>query len=692
MITATPAGSKVQNTATATYEDGSGQSYVADSNPVITTYAPVGALTVTPKESKVDPATDAYAAGSNVTRAFTITNVSNVTDAYTIQTASTGPGKLLSAAFVAGGASYPATIGSTVSPSVPPGDSIELQIVVSTGGIALRTAFPLSITAQTTVAGTSNGLQSDTGMQWALAAQGPQFTGIGGPATQISKTVDQQLIVQSNPGADVTFDIRAKNSGEAAATNVVVTDVVPAGLQANLSSVLLDGSPAGSAATLSGRTLSVRIPSVAAGATFDVSFTASVLANSTTGATFTNVAQVAADGVSATNTTPASVLIGTANLVFDPSNADRPVGAAVVTLLDANGKPVNMSGVPPVDTANTQNPFTTGANGAYSFAVAPSMIAPGGSQFFLTITAPGFMNRKIGLIIKLDAGKMLYDVTASSLDGQPLAQAGGFVLTSANVTLANVFGLFGNVPLFTARSISVSKAVDKPVAQPGDRLIYTIQFGNPSQSGLGETQVADVLPPGESYAPGTARMDSTPLEPSVNGRVLTWNVPALPPSTTHDIVYAALVFPSAVAGTTLVNTVTASAKIPGTAVSATAGATADVRVVAGAFSQRGVITGRVFLDVHRTGRFSTGDEGIAGVRIFLEDGSSVLTDQNGRYSFAAVRPGMHVLRVDPATIPQTVRPFSNARMNSTWSMQRLVHGLFDDGLMEDVNFALQDTR
>jgi len=44
-------------------------------------------------------------------------------------------------------------------------------------------------------------------------------------------------------------------------------------------------------------------------------------------------------------------------------------------------------------------------------------------------------------------------------------------------------------------------------------------------------------------------------------------------------------------------------------------------VTAGALGNRIVITGRVFVDAARTGRFRPEDRGIAGVRVYLETAS-----------------------------------------------------------------------
>jgi uncharacterized repeat protein (TIGR01451 family) len=209
--------------------------------------------------------------------------------------------------------------------------------------------------------------------------------------------------------------------------------------------------------------------------------------------------------------------------------------------------------------------------------------------------------------------------------------------------------------------------------------VYTIDVGNPSNGTLAQANVVDTLPPGEAYAPGTARLDGISADPAISGRTLTWKIQSLAPGIKHTLTYAAVVFPSVPAGTLLTNSASASAAISGTLVNVNASATANVQIVDGALSDRSVITGRVFLDAARSDHFTRGDRGIAGVRVYMEDGTAALTDAEGRFSFPAVRPGMHVLRVDSATLPAGVHGI----------MQRLVHGLLDDGLMQDVEFGLE---
>lgn len=45
-------------------------------------------------------------------------------------------------------------------------------------------------------------------------------------------------------------------------------------------------------------------------------------------------------------------------------------------------------------------------------------------------------------------------------------------------------------------------------------------------------------------------------------------------------------------------------------------------------------------------------DGIPGIRIYMEDGTFVITDKNGMYHFEGIKPGTHVLQVDKTTIPE----------------------------------------
>jgi uncharacterized repeat protein (TIGR01451 family) len=705
------AGVVISNTVTAQYSDPQGLHYGVQSNTVAVSIAAVSAIVVSPKETAVDPATEGFPAGSPIVRTFTIANAGNVADAYTIQSVSTGAGTIASVAFVTPSGLLPVTLGTTASPALQPGESVAVQVALTTVGAVVGTAFPVALAARSTNTAVANGLVADSGKEWAVAQPGASIAGPAGPATSIIKLVDQVRTHSAVPGETVTYSIVFKNYGGSPATNVVVVDDVPAGIVALPQTVAINGVSAAASATLAGQRLTVKVGTLGVGALDTLTFDATVQSGATAGATYVNVASLTADGIAAITTTPASVLVGLGDLVYDGyAGGGSPVSGATLTLRDFATKAIvslpqvgsaagtssllhapldAMVGVPagglPPNNAN-KNPYVTAAGGAYSFVFTPSQL---GSllqpvQYELDISAPAYRDRRIQVTISPDASGLLYNATLRELDDQMLAAPGGFSLVANSVSLSEVFGLLGNLPVFAPHPLSVSKTVDRDVASGGDRLLYTLQVGN--QGGpLGATRVVDTLPAGVVYAPGTARIDGVPAEPKREGRILTWNFPTL--DAQHTITYACVVMPFAAEGAMLVNIVDVDAS-SNTGLHVRGAASADTRVVAGALGNRIVITGRVFVDVAKTGRFRDGDRGVPGVRIYLEDGSSVTTDQYGRFTFPSVHPGQHVLRLDPSTFPANVHAFDDRRYDSPRSLQRLLHGLYDAGLMHDVNFAV----
>ncbi len=708
LANASPGGTNLVNTATATFNDASGHQYSTSSNTVAVTIAKLAALVVTPKEAQPNPATESIGVGSDTIRTYTIANTSNISDAYTISSLSAGSLQVKSIAFLTPTGPVPVVIGTTVSPTIAPGGSISVQVVLGTGKLSVGDQVSITLAAQTTVTGTANGLQTDSGEQWVIGATASNITGPGGPNTQIDKRVDGVRSMTGQAGVVITYDILAKNSGGSPANNVVITDPMPAGITAVLSSVTINGVAAGGAATLNDSTLTVTLPTLAPGASLDVKFDADVPADALLGTSYVNIGSIASGGGTPIPTLPASVLLGSSNIVYDGYlGQSNPVAGAVVSLLDSAGNLVPLTGnIAPSNafrassgpqsgsaanpTDYTKNPFITGPDGSYGFALLPSQLAPAGSTYLLTVAASGYLNRRLKLLITPAAGGNLYSVTTTALDGQPIAQAGAFTLTSTNVTLANVFGLFGNVPLFRSVTIAVTKTASVQAVAPGDRLDFTLTFQNQMALPALQATVVDTLPAGLVYAPGTARVEGVATDPAISGNTLTWTLPQLLPGQTYTIKYSTVVLPSDTPGSQLVNGVSVGGTAGNTRVSGNANVT--VAVIGGAFGYRRVLTGRVFTDLQHTGHFKRGDKGIEGVRVFLEDGSYVTTDPDGKFDFPSVRPGPHVVRIDPSTLPKDVRAVSHARLNSTRSLQQLVHGIFDESTMEDIEFALEPTQ
>lgn len=81
----------------------------------------------------------------------------------------------------------------------------------------------------------------------------------------------------------------------------------------------------------------------------------------------------------------------------------------------------------------------------------------------------------------------------------------------------------------------------------------------------------------------------------------------------------------------------------------------------GVLSDRAIIFGKVYVDSDCSNQQSEGEWPIAGVKLYLQDGSWVITDENGQYSLFDRRPELHTIKVDTLTLPEgvTLKPIDN---------------------------------
>ncbi|MGM0564880.1 MAG: OmpA family protein [Pseudomonadota bacterium] len=83
--------------------------------------------------------------------------------------------------------------------------------------------------------------------------------------------------------------------------------------------------------------------------------------------------------------------------------------------------------------------------------------------------------------------------------------------------------------------------------------------------------------------------------------------------------------------------------------------------------------------------------GLEGVRLIMEDGRFVETDEQGRYHFEGLKPGTHVIQIDPESIPEGFEPYlceSNTRFAQNPSSQFVE---VSQGLIWRANFHLRPT-
>ncbi|MFH1864927.1 MAG: hypothetical protein ABIK85_03515 [Candidatus Eisenbacteria bacterium] len=204
-----------------------------------------------------------------------------------------------------------------------------------------------------------------------------------------------------------------------------------------------------------------------------------------------------------------------------------------------------------------------------------------------------------------------------------------------------------------AESLFLTKSATRSAVSVGDFLRYDLSLANLTSGELGGVILEDLLPLGFRYQAGSATVvgQSAP-DPAISrdGRTLMFELGQLSGGEIATVGYVVEVAAGAKPGAA-VNS--ASAEAAGLVTSNTAVATVEVRE--DLFRSRGVIVGRVTepggLSGDAPGYGATSDRGVAGVRIYLEDGTSVVTDRRGMYHFEGVPAGSHVVQLDLESLP-----------------------------------------
>ena len=192
----------------------------------------------------------------------------------------------------------------------------------------------------------------------------------------------------------------------------------------------------------------------------------------------------------------------------------------------------------------------------------------------------------------------------------------------------------------------IEKRVNKESAGIGEVLFYTLIVHNDETIPIGGMRVDDRLPLGLKYADGTARIGAAATTPTLSpdGKHLYFTLPTLPANGTVEITFIAKIGAGVVNGA-----VTNTAVVTDNISFVSNRAAVTTRIVEELMRSKGTIIGQVYecaYDKQRSGH------GIAGVRLYMENGTYVVTDKNGLYHFEGVAVGSHVVQVDEDMLPE----------------------------------------
>jgi uncharacterized repeat protein (TIGR01451 family) len=350
------------------------------------------------------------------------------------------------------------------------------------------------------------------------------------------------------------------------------------------------------------------------------------------------------DAADANDTSSASALVDPYGLVFD-SRSGTPINGARVRLIDATtGLPATVVG----DDGTSSYPSEMLTGSPVTDAGGTVYTLPAG-VFRFPLVAPG----NYRLAVDAPAGHAFPSTLSLAELGQTPGGpyrlgAGSFGAAFAAATPPAVAV---DVPLDAAATqLFVQKTTTTTVAAIGDFVQYQLTVENTAtNAAVASVQTVDQLPLGARYRPGSARIGmAVAPDPqiSADGRTLTFTTGALGPGQRLEIRYVVEITAGA-HGKQLVN----AARAIGPDGLGSNSAKATIQLREELFRDRAIVMGRVV-----EGECASPTQqlqGVAGVRVYLEDGRYSVTDDEGKYHFEDVAPGSHVVQMDTVTIPDT---------------------------------------
>lgn len=697
----TSAGTIISNEAQADYYDQSGNRFASVSNKVSFVVRAVPRLTVTPDETEPSAT---IARDQRIVRAFRVCNTGNVTDSYFVSNlTATSPATITGTYFdldnngTISESDIPLVLNKTESPTIQTGECFYTLVELATNNFVAGNLLTIDLTANSM----TDRKVSDAGKIINIAGRSAILTSPDDPELPPLKLVNQQRIYSGALNERLNYSIKFKNHGEVSAFDAALTDELSSELRYVPNSLKIDnravtdtvGDDEGS---VNGQRIEIRFAQpIAPAQIVTVTFQATITGNIPAGRGIVNTADLSASNAPAATSNPATVIVNPAGIVYvGNSGAGAPVANARLAVFnDANMEfPTTFPPIGFEPNSGNENPFLSNQQGKYSFALDPEKNLAT-HQYFVNVTAENYRARLLE-INATPAENGLYDLKVRALDGMPIAVASGFELTNSEVSIPKVAALSFNIPLFSRKKLEISKSSDRAQAEIGDNVNYRIDVRNAGIEPLRNVTVSDTFPLSFNYISGTARIirnrTEQRIEPRQNNQTLTFDIGELGAGESISLTYRVRIGTNAQIGNHDNIAVAAGTYPNGDSVN-TDPAKATVRISGGLFSLRQIIVGRVFVDKNGNNSFDIGEKGVADVRLYLANGSSVITDSEGLYSFPAVTEFSQVLEIDPLTIPAGFK-LAVSKNKSEKNFTRLLRTPLGGGALLRQNFALIETE
>ena len=449
------------------------------------------------------------------------------------------------------------------------------------------------------------------------------------------------------PGGQASYELKIRNVGTLPTSDaIVVTDTLPVGLS------YVGGGGNGFSCTAAGQVVHCArsAPPLDAGDSVVVSLTVSV--SSDASGELRNVACVRTTGDASTANDcgqKGAAVSGTVDLELTKDVASDPGTGDQLTFALSVRNLGTLPALPPITVTDT---------------------LPAGLTF-LAASGTDWQCSAAGQVVSCTRSTTLAAGITSvvSITTRVAPSAATQLRNCADVRGTNETGsLVNNRSCMDRRAIGagvleITKRASKSEAAVGDAIDYEIVVRNTGDATLPDVVVEDVLPAGFLLDVRSVRINGVPTAnvTGAPGPRITITLGALAAGGEATVSYRVRVAPSAKAGDNDNVAVASSGETRSSPGKAT------VRVKRSMLEERGAIIGRVHMLCDCAD--AAGAIGIPGVRVYLEDGTSAVTDEEGKYTFANVSSRMHVVRVDRHSLPDgsVLVPLGNRNAGDAYS-------------------------
>jgi len=203
------------------------------------------------------------------------------------------------------------------------------------------------------------------------------------------------------------------------------------------------------------------------------------------------------------------------------------------------------------------------------------------------------------------------------------------------------------------QGLMVEKIAALPDIEPGQTVGYRLTVKNSEEQAFRSVALEDRPPFGFRFVSGSTQQgDEAIVDPEVteDGRLI-FTVGDMPAGESITFSYALRASAGAV-DSDGINTAVATGITADNALITSNISRARVNVRRdGVLSDRAALFGKIYVDQNCDSLHNQSEWPLGGVKLYLQDGSFAISDEDGLYSLYGLKPGSHVIKVDSHTMP-----------------------------------------